>query len=58
MMRWLGKIGVLRLVTGGTDFDLGGCGLHRIFGSVQIVAARAGDVARGMGARCPIVRRV
>jgi hypothetical protein len=49
---------VLRLVTSGANFNLGGRGLHGIFGGVQIVATRAGDIARCVGARCPIVRRV
>ena len=55
MMRWLEEIGVLRLVTGGTDLDLGGRGQHRIFGRVQRVTARARHVARGVRTRGPIM---
>jgi hypothetical protein len=58
MMRRLQKIAVLRLVTRAAHFDLSRCYLHRIFGHVQLVAACAGHVARGMRARCPVMRCV
>lgn len=57
-MRGLEQIRVLCLMTGGADLNLRGCCLHGILGGVQVVAARAGDVVRGMGTRWPIVRGV
>src|ERR1700722_4724508 len=45
-------------MTSSADLDLGGRGLHRIFGGVQRVTARAGYVARRMRARCPVTGRV
>jgi|SRR5271163_570129 len=45
-------------MTGGADLDLGRGRLYRIFGRVQPVAACAGNIACGMSARSPIVRRI
>ena len=58
MPRQLVEVGVLGLVTAGTDFDLAGCGLHRILGGMQLMAARARDIPRRMRARGPIMRGV
>jgi len=55
VMRGLEQIGVLCLVTSGADLDLSRRGLHRILGGVQSVAARAGDIARCVGAGGPVV---
>jgi hypothetical protein len=58
MMRGLEKIRALRLMTRRADLDLHRGRLHRILGCVQSMAAGAGDIARGVDARRPIVRRV
>ena len=58
MVRRLKKICVLCLMTGGADLDLGDGAKHWIFGCVQRVAACAYEVARGVGARRPIMCRV
>jgi len=58
MMRRLKKICVLGLMATRADLDLRGRNLHRILSLVQLVAAHACHVARRVGARCPIVRRV
>ena len=58
MMRELVEVRVLRLMTAGADLDLGRRRLHRILGRVQLMAARARDIACGVCTRGPIVRRV
>ncbi len=45
-------------MTGGADFDLCGGRSHRIFGGMQRMARGAGDIARGMCARRPGMRRI
>ena len=58
VMRRLQKIAVLCLMTGSADFDLGRDRLYRILSCVQLMAACAGNIACGMGARGPIMGRV
>src|SRR5271167_3896291 len=56
MMRRLQRIAVLCLMTGGADLNLGCRRLHWIFGRMQLMATRAGNIACGMSARRPIMR--
>jgi len=58
MMRWLRKIGVLRLVAGRARLDLRRGIVHRVFGIVQRMTTRAGHIARRVRARGPFVRGV
>jgi energy-converting hydrogenase Eha subunit C len=58
MMRGLREIGMLGLVAGGAYLDLCGRLFHGVFRIVHRVTTCAGDIARRVGARCPIVSRV
>ena len=55
MVRGLEQVRVLRLMAGGANLDLSRRQLYRIRRQVQRVAARAGDVAGCMRARCESV---
>jgi hypothetical protein len=58
VMRGLQEIRVLRLMTRSADLNLRGCGLHRIFGSMQRVTTCTRYVARRVRTRCPVMGRV
>jgi hypothetical protein len=58
MMRGLEQIGVLRLMTAVHTSIWVACGLHRILGSMQRVAARAGHIAGRVRARGPVMRGI
>jgi hypothetical protein len=55
MMRGFEEIGVLRLMTRGTDFNLRRCRSHRIFGQMQRMTACAGHIARCVRTRGPVM---